>query len=246
MGIAVVILTLLGAVTIHEAGHALVMRRLGIPVVEAGLGLPLPPTLLRFTAGGITWKLTPWLLGAYVSPGNKGAQRITALPFRDEASIDNAGIVVNLVAGFGFAAIGSGLSWKAGVWAALAAAVVIWRRVIAAYVLPALALPMLVFVTWSLARLWVQGQSGLGLAGLGEFTPHSFSAWLALVTDFNLSLAFLNMLPLFPLDNAKVCQTFITRWAGKRATTWYQMAGAAVVLLMMAGAVVSDVWTVVT
>lgn len=74
-GLVMVPLILL-VVTIHEATHGIVSVGLGVPLAEVGIGFPLEPqvTVGEFLVASeegvnaIPFRLSPWLLGAYVMP----------------------------------------------------------------------------------------------------------------------------------------------------------------------------------
>lgn len=252
MTILWLIIALLVAVSVHESAHALALRKLGIPIDKAGLGLPFPPVLtIRTRRLPFAFTLTPWLLGAYVSVDRDQQKRIDALPYRDWAWFNNAGIVANLItAGVVLAGV-SALSGRFAVASVAAAvAVVLWfaRKAVAAYVLPALAVPILALVVWSLIGSWKAGDPGVGLVSMAHGMPAhgDLLDMVAMVGIINLSVAALNTAPLFGLDNGKVVGRVLERFAGEVAVTIYEWFGIAVVAVFLLGAFGSDLWAGVT
>lgn len=250
MPVVTLIAVLLTLIVVHEAAHALALRRLGIPISEAGLGLPIPP-VLRWKPRRLPFTLavSPWLLGAYVRPDPAHEDRLDALPYRDAAWFTNAGIVANLLAFAGLLAVDAAMSANP-ILAVLAAvaAVVLWlgRKPVAAYLLPALALPALVFMAAALAISWKAGSTGAGFAGLAEFAPHGFQETVRVAGVMSLALAALNALPLFGLDNGRVVGILVHRWLGCAANRMYEYAGLAAVAALLVLAVGSDLWAVGT
>lgn len=242
--ILLVVVVLLLAVFAHEAGHALAMRQLGIPLAHAGIGLPLPPqwTVHR---RGITWSISPWLVGAFVGTDESGARKLETLSRTEKAWWFNAGVIVNLVGGFALQALAALLLGKlllALVLATVAAAVWLWRHAVAAYVLPALAAPALALFIYLLIDVVLSGRSPFGFAGLDEVAPADLT--IAAVAQFagaiSLALAFMNMIPLGPLDNGKAVGDLMERWGGDRVRRRYDQVGYLFVGLATAAALGSD------
>lgn len=247
--IVLLVIALAAAVVVHEGAHALALRRLGFPIDEAGIGLPIPPQG-RFHVPRIPFTVTvsPWLLGAYVKAHPDDQEEIDALPYRDKAWFMNAGIIANLLAGGAIAAVTAALHGRALVAVLLAAAVAgtwIGRRLLAAYVVPALALPLLIWLVGQVAGTSISaGNTGFGYASLANTAPQHTGPVeaLAFIGAVNLALAALNALPLFGLDNGKVVGEVLRRWAGARSVRIYEAAGLSLVLLSLVAAIASDVW----
>jgi membrane-associated protease RseP (regulator of RpoE activity) len=245
MTIAILIVTLLLCLTVHEAAHALVMRNLDAPINRAGLGMPFPPTLRIATRWGFDFTLSPWLVGAYVDTTDEGHEHLDGLPYRQRAWYLNVGIVANLLLGFAAVAAGQAVNGKlvsAAVFAGLAVGIWFARRVIAAYVLPAAAVFALAFLVFGMAASWSAGETGMGFAGMPALVPSDRSELLAFVGAISLALAVLNMLPLHGLDNGKVVGIVLARWLPGWAVRVYQYTGVALVFAMLVGSVVSDLW----
>lgn len=240
-----VIVMLFATVIVHELAHALALRKLGVRINEAGLGLPFPPVLRIPTRWGITFTLSPWLVGAYVSCSDEDSERLDAMPYRDQAWYLNAGIVANLLLAFGaFAANRAMLGewWRCA--GDLLAVAVTWaaRRWIAAWVLPVLSVGALGTLGYGLILSWRAGDTGMGFAGLGEIAPHGAADTVATLGLLSLAVAIMNMLPLFGLDNGKVVALALRRWLPARGLSIYKGVGVAVVAVLILGSIVSDAW----
>ena len=80
---AVVFFIILSAlILIHELGHFLVARKLGIKVEEFGFGFPLTPAIFSFKRGETIYSFYPVLIGGFVKlygEDDAGAGRITKI-----------------------------------------------------------------------------------------------------------------------------------------------------------------------
>jgi membrane-associated protease RseP (regulator of RpoE activity) len=244
--IVVLVSVLLVTMTLHEAAHALALRGIGIPISQAGIGLPFPP-LLKVKSRRLPFVLTfsPWVVGAYVMPHPDYHKKIDGLPYRTRAWFLNAGIVANLLAASVFTAAGFAAAGRpAGFLLAVGAAVVTWfgRKPIAAFVLPALALPSLALVCYALVNSWSEGRTGVGYAGIVDMAPTGVADYLIFSGVVNFAVAAMNTLPLFGLDNGKVVGGLVQHWAGARVARYYQAVGLTFVGLTVLAAIGSDLW----
>lgn len=241
-----VIGALIVAVAIHEAAHSIALAGLGFRTGAAGIGLPMPPMLTVTSRRGFRFTVSPWLLAAYVEVDKRDRGRVAKLPYRDHAWYLNAGLVANLMLCAAMWAFAAPTALATAVCGVAFVVVFVFRRFIAAVVLPALAVPALVAVVWSLVPSWRAGDSGLGFHNAPDVAPHlhTWREWLVLVGGMSLTVAVLNMVPIYPLDNAKVCDRLVTRFGGRTAARWYRLTGTVVVVAILAGSVVSDllVW----
>jgi membrane-associated protease RseP (regulator of RpoE activity) len=247
--ILVVVLALAVAFGVHEAAHALALRSYGFRLSRAGIGLPLPPTFTVFRRGEVGFTVSPWLLGAYVQARDEDEEAITALPYRDRAWYLNAGIVANLLFGFVLLAVVAVAHSRLALGLGLAAvAVALWfaRRPVAAYVVPALAVPILGFMVFAMAASWARGETGAGFAGLHDLVSPGVVGAVEFAGVVSMAMGVLNALPLFGLDNGKVVDLLLHRWAPHWLVSGYRAVGVALVLGMLLLAVGSDLWAAVT
>ncbi|BCB84447.1 site-2 protease family protein [Phytohabitans suffuscus] len=235
------------AVAVHEAAHALALRTFGIPVHEAGIGLPLPP-VLRIQWSGFTFTISPWLFVAYVAPHPGYAKQIEELRFRDRAWYLNAGIVANAILGFAAFAVAAmlvGRPWYAVVASVLGVGTWVGRRVIAAYVLPVVGVPALALVIVALAGAWSRGETGAGLNGLHQFVEPGGGGAVEFLGRVSFALALVNAMPLFGLDNGRVVDLLLHRWLPRWAVGAYRTTGLIAVAALLLLALGSDMWAVV-
>lgn len=234
----------------HEAAHGIVLRKLGFKIVEAGLGVPVPPQL-RFQLPRVPFRLaiSPWLVVAYVMPDPADKQRLDAMPYRDKAWWLNAGIVANLLLGGVFAtaaALVAGSLVKAAIAAAITALVWFTRRQLAAYIIPAAAVPVLAWLIYLMAgHDYSMNDTGFGFASLANGMPGitTLTEVLAFFVAVNVGLALINTLPILG-DNGKVIKEILHRWAGRRAANIYEVTAAVLLVAALGAAFVSDMWAI--
>lgn len=222
MFFTIFIVLLLLALTVHELSHGIIMRKYGIVVPEAGLGLPLPylPSISIRVSPNFTFKIHPFLIGAYVRPAEEA--QIEKLPYREKAHIYGAGIIANFIMGFLMI-----MPWmivkliihpEARVTNLLILILlvfltfVLWRfgGKISAYVFPFLGVVMVSYLIWSMITIGVKenimGPIGLFKMGLGLVSLYQATMWGAQVS---IGFAMFNLLPLIPLDGGRIAMGFL-------------------------------------
>lgn len=245
MSILVLYLALLVQVVLHEAGHMYAMRKAGVRVVEAGLGLMgLPPKLTVTDRTGFRWTLSPWLLGAYVKPHDDDWSKIENGPYKSAAWQFNAGIVVNL--GLGCAGLAAGHALQghlviAAGWALGAVLTAAFPKAIAAYAIPAAGPLALALFLWVFARAVNAGEV-VGITGLAQAAPASLSLPVALrlFGALGLAIALLNAVPLVPTDNGRVWDRLLHGWFGHRTARVFQTVGISLMGAIIVYAVLTD------
>ena len=175
--ISLVVLAMIGLV-VHEIAHALAMKKLGIPVQEAGLGIPvdlqltiagkririsLPKLAAMRLKNGLTLSIHPLMLGAFVQESEEGSKRLEELPYREKAFVYGAGAASNLWLGMLMWFITLGALVSAGAMTTNPGAVIVMASVgfsvillsryivsISAYIVPFLGFYMLeiLFLSW--------------------------------------------------------------------------------------------------
>lgn len=234
------IIGFIAVIAAHEIGHAVVLRKLGGRIKEVGLGLPFGPRLVLKPTAKREYSLSfsLFLIMAYVLPEEEDHDRIEAGPYKDYAWFSGVGIIVNLAIGAGLLSIYRlvlGDYKLAMMWAAIYAIIVIARKFIVCYVVPAIAVPIVVLVSWSLINGvidWLQRvpvanpEKAFIFTWLVAETPLKA---LAAVGAVSLVLGVANALPMRPFDGGRICQAVVERWkgpaAGKRYLT-YSIAAA--------------------
>jgi Zn-dependent protease len=237
------------ALGVHEAAHALALRGYGFPLSRAGVGIPLPPTFTVWRRGGFRFTVSPWLFGAYVQPREEDEPKIKTLSYRDQAWYLNAGVVVNFALGFALLAATAAANGRVIPSLVMALmAVVVWlaRRAVAAYLLPAVAPVLLIGVGFAMAAAWSRGETGAGFAGLHNLVDPGVRGAVEFAGVASLAVGVLNALPLFGLDNGKVVDLVLHRWAPHWLVSGYRAVGLVLVLGMLLLAFGSDLWAAVT
>lgn len=247
------ILVLIIALILHEAGHAVAMTRRGVEIKAVGLGLPFSKKLrltLRSRFLPYPFVITPFLLGAYVQPTEKGMEQLKQLSYKDQAVCYTAGIIVNIVSGalvLGVVAMMYQVTgydeWGRAGWIAVIAGVtalvfVVFRRAVS-QILPLLSVTVLVLLVY----LLVGSLNSVGgpVAVVEMVTSGSDireSLWVGGIMSLNL--AFLNMLPIVPLDGGRVISSYLDTRGKKRVSVAFQGSTALVALVLFSFVIVSD------
>lgn len=239
---ATAILVLL-ALAVHEIAHAVVLRGYGVPIDEAGLGLPFPPRIVLRPTRRRHFRLSfsPWLIGAYVSFPEKHIGTINALPYRDRAWYAGAGITANLVSAGALWVIVDVITgrWqRALIIIAVTVAIVVWRKHVTAYLYPALGLPALALLAWSLADTFGQPQGPVGFVQLA--ISHTPMDALIMGWAVSLSIALLNLIPLYPFDGGRIADYVIGGWFGDRIAGKFRVGTGVCALALLIYAFGSD------
>ncbi len=222
MFFAIFIVLLLLAMVVHELSHGMIMRKYGIKVPEAGLGLPIAglPHLAIRVSPAFTFKIHPFLLGAYVRP--VGEARIEKLSYQKKAHIYGAGVIANFIMGFLMT-----MPWlivkiakRPETWAAtlpvllalMLLTFLLWRfaKKTSAYVFPFLGVVMTGYLVWSIFSAGVKeslmGPVGLVTMALGFASFNQVMMWGALIS---IGFAMMNLMPFLPLDGGRIMTGFL-------------------------------------
>lgn len=239
----------LAVLATHEAGHALALRRYGVPIVEAGLGLPFGPriTLKPTRRRPFRLSISLLLVGAYVTPDSDHMERLEALPYTDQAWYAGAGIAVNAVTGAALFAILRAVEHQwipAAIFGGIAAVIVAAPRVFCAYIVPALALPVTALLAKTLTTSIGQPSGPVGVARLLHVSSPSNALWAAALVAVNLAL--FNIFPIYPLDGGRIASALVQRWAGRNASKVFQGGSALLMLGLLAYIVGDDAWWLIS
>lgn len=219
MQYAIVILAIFLNLIVHEGAHAFAMMRLGVPLKEAGLGIPVRflPHAGFTTKSGVRFTIHPLLIGAYVMPTPDGERAINELPYHKKAFIFGAGVLSNVALGCLFAALWlavSGAYVDAVFYAIITAVILRFARVLTAYGVPVLAVLMVAFIAISLLGP-SSGNSGLaGPIGIGEMTTRmsTLKETISLAIGLSFGIGLINALPCIPLDGGRIADAVLEKF----------------------------------
>lgn len=212
----VVVAALLGLlVFVHELGHFLAAKAVGIPVARFSLGIG--PVLVSRTVGGVRYCLSAVPFGGYVLPDLRDEAAYLALPLGKRLIFSLAGPLANIL--FALAVKPLALCWKtlAGMVAGLGA---LFSR-----------------------PEQLSGVVGIVAEG-SRFAGSDLTRHAILAAHLSLSLAVFNLLPLPPLDGGKmVFDTLARLWSGlSRLYIPVAVGGWLALIGLMGYATVQDVW----
>lgn len=207
---------------IHEFGHYLAARMVGIPIEVFSIGFG--PKLAAWKKGGTEFRLSWIPLGGYVLPAVASEAEFFALPVWRRTLFSLGGPLANLLLPVGlFAALNalqSGASWHGLL-------VRPWMQT-AGYTVQMLAV---------LPKLFAQPGQLSGVVGLVSLGGGYLAAGLANGLKFailiSLNLAVLNLLPIPGLDGGKIVMSWLEKLF-PRAARW-QVPATAIGLLLLLG-----------
>ena len=227
---------------VHELGHAIEMRNKGIPIESLGIGLDiwvLPS--VEFPIGffpDATFKISPLLLGAHVTPTEEGGQLMEQLPYSEFSSIVGMGVWVNLMVGLFFLSIVFLTSARRKenrsrivLTLSLLVLLGIGRGIFVSYLIPVLGILMLVYVVINYKDL--RGPLG----AIRELLKVRITAVIA---GISISLGLLNMVPLFPLDGGRIMGRILENYSQNLATG-YELVSSTLLWLGIMVIVVADI-----
>lgn len=238
---------LLGHIVLHEAAHALALRRsIGGDISSAGLGLPLGP-VLEIMRHGKTFTLSPWLIGAYVMPDKRSERLIEGAPYVKQAWFAGAGVIANLIAGMLIWAV---LDIVLGDWVSAAIyaglTIVVWvARKVITFALPVIGIALLAYLTVEVARSFGEPQGPVGIVVAVSEMATSGMMVLKLLGAIGIGLAMVNSVPIFPFDGGRVADAALRHLFGHRVSHRYQIITGVVTGLFLVYAVGSDAWYLV-
>lgn len=230
---------LLVTVIVHEAGHAIAMRRRGVEIEELGIGFSLSKKYrLSFRVPFVPFPvvLTPFLFGAYVRPTEAGAEKMYHMGYKDQAVCYSAGVIMNVIYAAAVVLIGGTIIsiTEHGrlpnprlvlIIGGFTAAVVIFRRALS-MITPVFGFIFLCIWATYILEPYV-AESGLNdpfsfgeLVVIGE----SLAETLAFSAVPSLLIAFFNMIPFIPLDGGHVLGAFFRTHGWVRRSAVYNMS----------------------
>lgn len=215
------------AVSAHEIGHALAMRRYKIPIENITL-FGVGPKLFSFKIS--FWKKfknIPFLvrllpIGASVEVTDEGQEELSNLLFVEKAHIHSAGIMVNYFLGFGFLAFVSfmegGTLFSIVLFAALALFFLMTRySFILVYLI---GIATTIFILYRLfGHLDEFSQESGGIVSAGKLIIDqsvNLISTLKLAGLLNIAIGSINTIFLMPFDGGRLAVDFLQRIFNKK------------------------------
>jgi regulator of sigma E protease len=217
---------------VHELGHFCAAKRVGIPVKQFSIGFG--PKLWSFTYNGTEYRISVFPVGGYVMPEVEELDGYFKFSLKSRLLFSFAGPLANVIfAWFGMlliCTIESGVSLRsifilpsAGLWFATGQFLH--------------SLPMILSDPKQLS-----GVVGLVAFG-GKMIGTDLMRLLSLSVLLNINLAFLNLLPLLPLDGGKIVLDILHKFRLPVKRIYFPMAIAGWLLMfaLMIYVTVNDV-----
>jgi regulator of sigma E protease len=234
MGYASVAALLGLLVFLHELGHFLAAKAVGIPVARFSLGIG--PVLASRRIGGVRYCVSAIPFGGYVLPDLPDEVAYLALPLCKRLLFSLAGPLANLLFALGcYAVLTLAAPWPA-TWPGL-------------LVRPfALTGQTLAGIVVGLGTVFSRPDQLSGVVGIvaegSRFAGSDLVRHGLLAAHLSLSLAVFNLLPLPPLDGGKMVFDTLSRlWAGlTRCYVPVAVGGWLALIGLMGYATVQDVW----
>lgn len=192
-----VVLTIGLLILIHELGHFLTARAVGLPVAAFSIGFG--PVLVRRQYGGVEYRLSAIPLGGYVLADFEDPESYLATPWLRRLAFSLGGPLANLAAAaLIYAALALIAAMASG---SLEPAALLWEP------LARTGRAFTAILAGLAAIIETPGQL-MGVVGLvvegGRFVGPEWTKGLTLAAWLSVNLAVFNLLPLPPLDGGKM------------------------------------------
>lgn len=234
MAYVVIFLMISFLILVHEFGHFCAAKWVGIPVKQFSIGYG--PKLWGFRFRGTEYRLSMIPVGGYVMPEVKALDDYFAFSMKSRIRFTLAGPLANIIAAWAGLLV---ISIFQNGWS-LHSVFTDPFRVLWAMIVDFLqAIPML----FSNPRQ-MSGIVGLVAFG-GKQVGLDMMRLLSLGVLLNINLAFLNLLPILPLDGGKILVDILHRLQlpVRRMYVPVALAGWAMILLLMIYVTINDVST---
>lgn len=232
MSSLIVILFIGAAIMLHELGHFLAARMVGIPIAQFAVGFG--PKLLSFTRGGTEYILAAFPLGGYVLPAVQDEEELRKFPLLSRLWYYVAGPLANVLT---VVALFAALNVIKDGPSLTGVLVTPWQQTASILATFVSLIPKIFSEPGNLSGVVGIVAAGDKIVGMGLANALSFAIIL------NVNLAVLNLFPIPPLDGAKILFALIERAvpAARRCETPLMVAGWAFLLLVMAVVTFMDI-----
>ncbi len=234
MSYILIFLMIGGLILIHEFGHFCAAKRNGIPVRQFSIGYG--PKLWGFQYKETEYRISAFPVGGYVMPAIEEMEDYFAFPLKSRLMFALAGPLSNIIAAWAVLMVISIIQSGFGLQSVLVTpAVSLWT--------------ITVDFLQSIPALFSNPKQLSGIVGLVAFGGKQIQAdilrLLSLSVILNINLAFLNLLPMLPLDGGKIVLDILQRLRlpVRRVYLPVALTGWALILLLMIYVTVNDVST---
>ena len=220
-------------ILVHELGHFLAARMLGLPVRRFSVGLG--PTLWRRTWRGVEIRVGVVPVAGYVMLDYQGQGEYLALPLWKRILFSLAGPTANVVMAV-LLALALSLARTPVTWYSVFVGPLVLTHNLLAGIFGAF------FQLFGDSREAVSGVLGIVAEG-GRYMGGGLVQSLYFALVISLNLAFLNLLPMPPLDGGRIVLDVMQRLS-RRMTRLYiplSLAGVVVVIALMIYATAQDI-----
>jgi regulator of sigma E protease len=250
MNYAVGLLIVIFVIFLHELGHFLEARRLGLRVKRFAIGFDFfGRKLYSFTwkrFPGTEFTLSPILLGGYVELEEEEEERLEEMPYRDIALFSGAGIWANLLTILIVTLLirrvsGEPLNRADGVLLLMGVLFFLGKSVFCRYLILSCGLFMLGLLIYGMAKVGISQSLAGPITVVQETRPSNLGLIeiLTKLVDLSGMLATMNMLPLNPLDGGSLVDTLLRRW--EKTRTWFAVVTGLAMFSMVSIALFNDV-----
>lgn len=231
MGYTIVFLMISVLILVHEFGHFLAAKAARIPVRQFSIGYG--PRLFGFTYRGTEYRISAVPVGGYVMPELAELDDYFRVSFGKRVWFAFAGPLANVAAAWAGLAVLSLMQQGAGVQAIVFDPFVQLWDMTAQFVA---SIPAIVSRPQQLSGI-------VGLVAYGKEVGLDVSRLLSMSVLLNINLAFLNLLPVLPLDGGKIVVDLMERLRlpVKRLYVPVALTGWAFILLLMVYVTFNDV-----
>ncbi|MHC4551418.1 MAG: site-2 protease family protein [Planctomycetota bacterium] len=224
-------------ILVHEFGHFCAAKCVGIPVKQFSIGYG--PKLWGFQFRGTEYRLSVFPVGGYVMPEVKALDDYFAFSLKSRLIFTLAGPLANIIAAWaGLLVMSMFQSGPSLHSVCVAPFTVLWT--------------MTIDFLQSIPMIFSNPKQMSGVVGLvafgGQQVGLDVMRLLSLAVLLNINLAFLNLLPILPLDGGKVVVDILHRLQlpVRRIYVPVALAGWAMILLLMIYVTINDVSTLMT
>lgn len=250
--IALIVISFL--ILVHELGHAYILHQLGVPIKEAGLGVPLPKLTLSFHIKGVRINISPLLLGGYIKADEGKDKQIQNAPYHKKIMYYGGGILANVIVSLPIFIIyylldpTSNLVGNVNVIKLVSAAylagllILFSRKIpILAHFVPVICMAIMIFIIASILKNPSDIAGPIGIIHIIA-SKQAFSLVWTLKFSFVLSigLILMNLLPILPLDGGLITNATLNKLNLKSIVPVFKIASILITICFFLFIIIND------